>query len=99
MACRVTSVTGVWHRGLLVIGRLALANVLERAAELMPGAVDVGLYGAEREVEGRGDFFVRPALHMAQHDARTVFRPKARDGAFDGSAQLSGLELVERRFL
>src|SRR5438067_1922920 len=37
--------------------------------KLMPGAVDIGLDGSERQVERGGDFFVRPAFDVPQHYA------------------------------
>src|SRR5262252_7152454 len=100
MARGVTLVTEVRTRGLLVvIGRRTLANVVERAAQLMSGAMDVGLYGAQREVQRRRNFLVRPALDVAQHDAGAVFGPKTGNGPLDGRAQFARLELVEGRLL
>src|SRR5689334_12652203 len=100
MAVRVTLVTGVSRQELfVVIGRLALANVLERPAKLVPSAVDVGLYSPQWEIEGRRDFLVRPPLHVAEHDTGAILRPQAGNGSLDRRAQLAGFQLVERRFL
>src|SRR4051812_2771098 len=100
MARRVTTVTGVGGRGLLVIiGGGPLADVLERPAELVPGAVDVGLNGSQREVQSRRDFLVGPALDMSQHDAGAVLRPETGDRPLDGAPELARLQLVERRLL
>ena len=70
--------------------------MLQRPAELMPGAMDVRLDGAKRQVEGAGDLFVRSALDVPQHYAGSVLGAQAADRAFDGGAQLLGLHLLER---
>src|SRR5690349_10632050 len=74
-------------------------HMFQRLAQLMPRAVYVGLYGAEREIEGRGNFLVRAPLHVAEHDARTVLGTETRDRALDRATELTGLHLVQRRFL
>ena len=66
-------------------------------AQLVAGAVDVGLHGAEREVQDVGDLLVGPALDVPQQDAGAVLGPELRDGGLDRAAQLAGLHLVERR--
>src|ERR1035437_5427671 len=55
--------------------------MIKRFAQLMPGAMDVGLHRAERQVERRGDLFIASALHVAQENAGAVFGPEA--GSFD----------------
>jgi hypothetical protein len=48
--------------------------------------VDVGLDGAERQVEDVGDLLIGPALDMAQQDAGAVLRPERADGRLDLAA-------------
>src|ERR1700759_2029466 len=62
-----------------VIPAAALANVIQRTSQLVSGAVDVGLYGAERQVERGGDLLVRSAVHVPQHDAGSVLGPEGGD--------------------
>jgi hypothetical protein len=87
----------------MVSGALAsfapVSHVLQRGPQLMPGAMDVRLYGSKREIQGRGNLLVRTSLDVPEHDARSILGAKAADRPFDGRAQLARLELVERRFL
>src|SRR6476646_9316423 len=64
------------------------AQVGQGLPELVPGAVDVRLDGAERQVQDLCDLLVRPPLDMAQENARPIFRPQPADGGLDGAAQL-----------
>jgi hypothetical protein len=50
-----------WH-SVLALG----LEVLESSPELVAGAMDVGLYGAQREIEGRRDLFVRSTFDVTQ---------------------------------
>src|SRR3954451_5151763 len=74
-------------------------QMLERPAELMPGAMDVCLDGPEGEVEGGRDLLVRPTLDMPEHDAGSVLGSETGDRALDGRAHLASLELVQRGLL
>ena len=73
----------------------SLPQRFEGPAQLVPGAVDVGLHGTQRQVERRRDFFVRPAFHMTQHDASAILGTQPADGPFDGRPQFPGLDLLE----
>ena len=79
--------------------RLVIAQMVQLFTQLVPGAVDVRLYGSKRQVEGGGDLLVRSPLDVPQHNAGSVLGPEARDGPLDGAAKLLGLHLVEGRFL
>jgi len=57
-------------------------------AQLVPGAVDIGLYGAERQVQRRSDLLVGPPLDVPQHDAGSVLGAQAGDPG-QGHARLS----------
>ena len=48
--------------------------MLQRPAELMPGAVDVGLHGAEGQIQRARDLFVRAPLDVPQYDAGSILR-------------------------
>src|SRR5512142_979555 len=76
-----------------------LSHMFQRPAELVPSAVDVGLYGSQREVERRRDLLIGSALDVPQHDARSVLGPKTADRALDRRAQFARFELVEGGFL
>src|SRR5829696_5972773 len=73
----------------------SFSRMLQRPAKLVPGAVDVGLDGAEGEIEGGGDLLVRPALDVSKQDARSVLGPEPGDGPLDRRSQLLGLHLLE----
>src|SRR5262245_56122875 len=73
--------------------------MFQRPAELMPGAVDVRLDCAQRQVEGGGNFFVRPALDVAEHDARSVLGSETLDRSLDRGAELASFDLLERGLL
>ena len=65
-------------------------------AQLCTGPVDVGFDRSEWEIQRRGDLFVRPPLHVAQHDAGAIFRAERPDGPFDGGAEFLGRQCVQR---
>src|SRR6478672_3011048 len=77
-------------------GFRSFASVLQRTAQLVPGAVDVRLDGPEWQVEGGGDLLVGASLDVTEHDAGSVLRAQAGDGPFDGGPQLLRLDLLER---
>ena len=58
-------------------------EVLECTPELVPGAMDVGLHGTQRQVECRRDLFVGTSLHVAQQDARSILGPQLADRLLD----------------
>ena len=63
----------------MVSGRLfaAFPHMLQRPAKLMPGAMDVRLYGSQRQVECCGDLLVRAPLDVPQHDAGSILGTEA----------------------
>src|SRR4029078_1536259 len=83
----------------LVSERIVVLQMLQRPAQLMAGAGDVRLDGAERQVHGGGDLLVRPPLHMPQHYAGSVLGSETCNCPFDRGPELPGLHLAERRFL
>ena len=58
--------------------------------------MDVGLYGAEGQVEGGRDFLVGLVLDMPEQDAGPILGTQARDGALDLGAQLPRFDFLER---
>src|SRR5690348_5722344 len=72
-------------------------QVCQCVTQLVPGAMDVRLDRAEREVEGRRDLLVGPALHVAQQNTRTILGAEPGDRLFDGLPQLARLQLLQRR--
>lgn len=75
------------------------AKGLERLSELMSGAVDVGFYSAEWQVERGSDLLVGTSLHMPKHDASPILGAQSCDRLFNGRAKFLGFELVEGAFL
>src|SRR3954468_8523423 len=75
-------------------GCRSFASVLQRTAQLVPGAVDVGLDGPEWQVERGGDLLVGAPLHMPEHDAGSVLGTQAGDGPLDGGSQFFRLDLL-----
>ena len=73
--------------------------MLQLFTQLVPGTVDVRLYGSQRQVERRRDLLIGSTLDMPQHNAGSVLGPERRDRPLDGAAKLTGFHLVERRFL
>ena len=79
-----------WH------GALALGlEVLESSPELVASAMDVGLDGAQREVEGRRDLLVRSTFDVTKQNAGSVLGPQLTDCLLNGRAELFGLELID----
>src|SRR6185437_9706080 len=74
-------------------------QVRQRVAEGVSGAMDVGLHGAQRQVERGGDLLVRTPLHVPQQDARAVFRAEPGNGLLDRAPQLARFDLLERGFV
>src|SRR2546423_7589729 len=74
------------------------AEVPQVLSQLLPRAVDVGLYRAQGELHYYRDFIVRVVLHMAEDDARAVLGTQLGDRFFDRRAELLRFELLERRF-
>src|SRR5205085_1171299 len=74
-------------------------QVLQCASQLVPGAMDVGLYCAERQVEGGCDLFVRTPLDVTQQYAGSILGSKLTDSLLDGRAELLRLELFQGRLL
>ena len=72
--------------------------MLQRAAQFVTGAVDIGLHCAEGEVEDLGDFLVGVPLHMAQQDAGAILGPELGNDLLDITAQLYGRDRVESAF-
>src|SRR5829696_4690107 len=68
-------------------------------AQLVTGAMDVGLYRAERQIQDFGYFLVRATFDMPEENAGAVLGPEGSDGRFDGATQLLGLNRLEWRFL
>src|SRR6476469_7909652 len=79
--------------------RVSALQMFQRTPELMPGTMDVGLHGAERQVERRRDLLVGAPLDVPEHDAGTILRPQLADRALDRGAELARLHLLERRLL
>src|SRR4051812_14221707 len=69
--------------------------MLQRPAELVPRAVDVGLDRAEGEVQGGGDLLVGPALDVTEHYAGSVLGAQTGDGPLDRAPELLRLQLFE----
>src|ERR1041385_7975726 len=65
------------------LGGVSLFQVSQIHAQLVAGTVDIGLHRTQREVERRGDLFIRQPFDMAQHDARPVFGAELPDRLFD----------------
>src|SRR5436305_11272903 len=64
---------GQFVRRILSISLIGLRlQVLQRTPQLVPRAMDVGLYGAEREIQSSRDFLVRPSLHVTQQNAGSI---------------------------
>src|SRR3954466_76048 len=99
MACCVRPVTNDSWRYAWTSSPAVLSYMVERPAELMPGAMDVGLDGTERQVEGGRDLLIGSAFDVPQHDAGSVLGPEAGDGPLDRGAHLARLELIQRGFL
>src|SRR5688572_26995865 len=79
-------------------GSVSFAALSERFLQFGPSAVDVGLYGAEGEVEDLGDFLVGSVLDMSQENAGAILRSQAPDRLFDGRPELAGLNFLQRVF-
>src|SRR6266481_6262165 len=77
-------------------GAVSLPGMLEIAPQLITSAVDIGLYGAERQVEHLRDFLVAMTLDVAQQDTGAVFGTQPGDRQLDGAAELAGDDGVER---
>src|SRR5688500_7244053 len=73
--------------------------MLQKLPELVPGAVDVCLDGAEGQIERGGDLFVGLVLDMPEQDASPVLRTQARDGALDLGTELARLDLLQGRLV
>src|SRR5437764_14629815 len=79
-----------WH------GALALGlEVLESSPELVASATDVGLDGAQQEVEGRRDLVVRATFDGPKQNGGSLLGPQLTDCCRSGRAELFGLELIE----
>ena len=71
----------------------------QRLTQLVAGAMDVGLYRAERQVQDFGDFLVGPPLDMAEKNAGAVLGPQGAYRRFNRPAQLLCLDSIERGLL
>src|SRR3954469_3427210 len=91
--CTVWGGTGFHPRSGSIRG--SFSSVLQRTAQLVPGAVDVGLDRPQGKVERSGDLLVRAPFDVPEHDAGPVFRPQSGDRLLDGRAELLGFHLVQ----
>ena len=71
----------------------------QRLPEFAACAVDIGLHGAQWEVEHRGDFFIGPALDVPEQNAGSILRPEGGYGLLDFAPEFLRLELLEGGFL
>src|SRR5665647_1277578 len=74
----------------------SFAKLLQRLPELVPGAVDVGLDGAQGQVEGGGDLLVGAPFHVSEQDAGAVLGAELAYRLFDRAPELPGLDRLER---
>src|SRR5918999_3227448 len=80
-------------------GKVSFLEVRQRVPKLVSRSVDVGLDGAQRQVEDLGDLLVGPALHVPQENAGAVLGSKRSNGGFDRAPQLFRLDCLQRGLL
>ena len=76
--------------------KVSFFEVCKRLSQLVAGAMDVGLYRPQREVQNFGDFLIGTPLYVPEQNAGSVLGPKRADGGFDGAAKLLRFYGVER---